>query len=312
MEIAICEFGIDFHERFIEECIEYVFSMWKTSWAANSRDRVKFKKSPHHNFIIKMIVYYGIRNVVLWANTVEPYIYNHYKQFITAVDSKVRNKQRRAEFEKIVKEARKTRGDANYESSGIINLLASSVDGDAWIPNEAKIRYQQFLSAMLKLFDGEYIRGKIRAPSDLLPVGHTIKNVARFWHLSNPEWTTDANYSLEVAGGKENDIIIGYDEKSKTGLISHFKLRSPVQAIKKYKDIRLIERGTAAISRQKPFLINIAKKLGIKSVNFEVMASSQLADEIRAKLIFNEIRERVLGTKIKWFYFYYEKKPLIK
>ena len=56
---------------------------------------------------------------------------------------------------------------------------------------------------------------------------------------------------------KENNIIIGYDVKSETGIYIRFKIRSPIHTIKKFKDTRKIEKGSTCNSKSKNFLLDI-------------------------------------------------------
>ncbi len=74
--------------------------------------------------------------------------------------------------------------------------------------------------------------------------------------------------------------------------------------IKKYKDTRLIEKGTVCKSKSKPYLKQIAKKLDVTipdKVNVD-----ELCVLIRAKLIRFELKERIKKSKVKYFYFHYE------
>ena len=105
----------------------------------------------------------------------------------------------------------------------------------------------------------------------------------------------------------ENTILIGYDERSKTGIHNKFKIRKPIQNIKQFKDTRLIEKGTVCTSKDKLYLKKIAHTLGI--VIKGRINVSNLCNEIRTKLIYFELKERIAKTKIKYFYFIYENRP---
>ena len=68
------------------------------------------------------------------------------------------------------------------------------------------------------------------------------------------------------------------------------------------KDLRKIEKGsTCKTSKQKKYILDIIKKLGInieKNINID-----RLCDTIRISLIFKELEARYNKTNIKWFYF---------
>jgi len=107
---------------------------------------------------------------------------------------------------------------------------------------------------------------------------------------------------------KENNIIIGYDERSPTGIHIRFKLRNSINNIKKFKDNRLMEKGAVCSTKSKIYLKDIANKIGIKftkdKFNVDILCS-----DIRTRLIYLELKERIAKTDIKWFYFIYETRP---
>ena len=82
----------------------------------------------------------------------------------------------------------------------------------------------------------------------------------------------------------------------------------PIKFIcKQFKDSRLIEKGSVCSSKNKIYLKEIAKKLDIElkgKLNVETLCAN-----IRTKLLFLEIKERMAKTKKKWFYFIYENRP---
>jgi hypothetical protein len=123
------------------------------------------------------------------------------------------------------------------------------------------------------------------------------------FYLPKEGWKDDPTYSSVDSSIKENPLIIGYDARSKTGLFVKFKLRSPIQNIKQFKDNRLIERGALCSTKSKTFLINIAKKLEIENPTSNI---ENLCQFIRAKLVYNELKARISKKPERWFYFSYE------
>lgn len=143
--------------------------------------------------------------------------------------------------------------------------------------------------------------------ASILPIGHILGEVPRMYNpetdwSNNPEYLGRLKYDY-----KENDIIIGYYEKSKTGIEVRFKLRRPIQFIKIHTDTRMIERGSVCTSIKKHELFQLCEKLGIKD---PCIGIKDVCNIIRVKLIENEIAERRKGTNIKWFYHLIEKQPV--
>lgn len=292
LEMAVCDFGTDFHIEFLEECIKYVFDVWLNP---------KVKKSFMHSFYFKMLNYYDLRNLVVWGHTLKAFMYKKYTQFLIPVDVDVRKNRLKLENIK----------SKDVSTSGLNNLLKSSINkSDAnWISSGMKEKFESNLTQSLKLFDGNYKKNssknkKIHA--DIIPVGHFLNYIPKFYHPDNG-WFESPEYLDSTENFSENNVIVGYDERSKTGVHIRFKVRNPIQNIKQFKDSRLIEKGSVCSSKSKIFLKETADKLGIKikgKINVETLCT-----DIRTKLIYLEIKERVAKSKKKWFYFIYEKRP---
>lgn len=289
LELAVCDFGVKFHQEFIEEIIEYIFNVWTDP---------KIKKNEYHNFYIKMLYYYDLQKLVSWANTVNETIRKKYIPYILPVTTKQLNTNILKDLE--VKNIN--------ESTGFVNLLISSINKNDpyWISTGMIKDYENKLKITNALFDGVYKKSSTvrKIQSDLLPVGHFLNRSPRFY-IPNEGWRDDPSYSIIDKNIKENPIIIGYDSRSKTGLSVKFKLRSPMQNIKQYKDTRLIERGAICSTKSKSFLKEIAKKLDI-DVKQESSNVEYLCQQIRTKLIYNELKSRINNKPVRWFYFIYE------
>lgn len=284
---AVCDYGSSFHKMFLEETIKYIFNLW----IGDAKPNKEF-----HDFYFKMLYYYDLVGLILWANTTKDIIAKKYKQFVSGPLSK----------------------------KGSIEMLKTNLSKSSckWCPDTAKKNYLSVLEKSKKLLNKKTKHGKNikrkKVPSNLLPIGHYMNDNPRFYH-------PDPKIGSESEGGwydvphyadtsvtkkyKENDIIIGYDEKSKTGVHIRFKIRNPIQSIKRFKDIRMIERGSMCHSKSKVFLLDIAKKLKLDIS--DKININEICTEIRAKLIYNEIQERSRGTNKKWHYMYWEKRPEI-
>jgi len=344
MENAICEYGATFHIKLLEECIEYVFNAW------TSPDIIK---SDNHNFYFKMLYYYDLLQLVIWAYTCKPKIFNNYTKYaipFKAKDIKLkalekyekardyeeeernRKNTRRREIRNIKKKGKKLDKyqerivfknvavysnedisppeNSDLNSNGIINLLKSSINNSSnvWIPENFREMYNDILTEVDNLFDDRKKKNKYinKVLAKYLPIGHYIEQFPKLY-LPEKGWNEDSTYAQSEQEFIENDIIIGYDEKTKTGIHTRFKIRKPIQTIKKYKDIRLIEKGSVCKSKSKSDLKKVALLLNAQvpdKINVD-----ELCSLIRTKLIRAELKERIAKSNIKYFYFHYENRP---
>jgi hypothetical protein len=293
LEMAVCDFGIDFHSKFLEECIEYVFNIWTNP---------DIKKSSKHAFYFKMLNYYDLRKLIVWGHTAKSYIYKKYTQYLIPVDIKLNDKSMSLNDIKPV---------SKIESSGLLNLLKSSINKSDlnWISSGLKQQFDSSLSESLKLFDGNYKKkgsSYRKTNSNNVPLGHLLNYIPKFYH-PNSGWSENPEYLDNLQKFVESNLIVGYDERSSTGVHIRFKIRNSIQNIKQFKDSRLIEKGTVCTSKSKIYLKEISNKLGIKIAKKNNVVN--LCNAIRTKLIYLELKARTANTNIKWFYFIYERRP---
>lgn len=300
MENVVCDYGTSFHVKFLDECVDYVFNAWTNP---------KSEKSELHEFYFKMLYYYDLLSLVMWAYTCKPRLAKDYTKYAIPVKAKDIKLKAMSKYEKRKEELADISPDdsSDLATSGVINLLKSSLNrtSNVWIPAEFREHFSKTLDDSLRLYAGKKKKNKNinKVSGMLLPIGHYISKFPRIYH---PEkgWVEDPTYTQSDQDFIENDLLIGYDERSKTGVHIRFKLRSPIHNIKKYKDTRLIEKGTVCKSKSKNYLRTIAKKLDIivpDKVNVD-----ELCGLIRAKLIRYELKERIKKSKLKYFYFHYE------
>jgi hypothetical protein len=285
METSVCDFGTKFHIKFIEECIEYVFNVWTNPAAI---------RSPMHAFLFKMIQFYSIRGLVAWQYATKEFIAKMYTEFVTPV------------AEEIIEGHRSQMKDvgAQLSTSGIINLLKSSVNNSilAWCPSELEARFKYHLDQSLQLFAIKDRPTKV--PANMLPVGHFLNKVPTFYH-PDKGWFASPEYMESSLKYRENDIIVGMDTRSKSSMNTRFKLRLPRHIAQQYKDKRKILKGSVcASSKSKGHLIEIAKKIGIQPA--AKLNVTELCSDIRSRLIYLDLKERLAGTNVKWFWFQYE------
>jgi hypothetical protein len=328
MENAVCEYGPSFHIKFIEECIEYVFNAWTSP---------EVELSDWHDFYFKMLYYYDLLSLIMWAYTTKARLFKRYEKYavqVRSTDIKLKTlhkyEKRAVEIQKQEKRRGRKRKNPVYEkhlmesvrgededvkiaatselaTSGVINLLKTSFNNtsNVWIPKEFRQEFAKTLNESRDLFAGRKKRVKriVKVSAKLLPIGHFITKFPRIYHPESG-WTEDPLYVQHEKKYRENDLLIGYDMKSKTGVHVRFKIRNPIHNIKKHKDTRLIEKGTVCKSKLKPELLKIAKKIGV--VLPDRMNVDELCSLIRAKLIRMELKERIKGSDVKYFYFHYE------
>lgn len=283
---VVGKFGTQFHMLFVEELIVYVFNLWTNPTVTS--------KSEMHDFYFKMLYYYDIMQLIAWGSEIKDFIREMYKDYLLPINnnniivdpeaasiSSSLSKSHHDEFIKISKEE-------YFKTLNLsINVLASrssskSIDKKINDINVPKI---------------------VKADPTLLPVGHFMHSIPKFYR-PDKGWFESPEYIQQRQDFKENDKIIGYYEKSSTGLRIKFKIRSPLQHIEKHQDTRLIEKGSICTSNSKQELYEIAEKLGIKLD--DKINVPNLCNEIESKLLTNELIERKNKTNIKWFYSFWE------
>jgi hypothetical protein len=287
---VVCDYGVDFHTKFIEECIAYVFNTWTNNY---------MQRSKLHTFYFKLLYYYDVVGLIIFANTAKDYIYKEYDKFIV-LSSFMAKQMSKLTNEKDMSKER--------DKQNLLNLIARNISKTScdWCPQTTKSAYDKTLKESLERFPTK--KKKIQTSinkvnADILPIGHFLQETPRFYH---PEkgWFFSPEYITEKRQWVENPIIIGYDTKSKTGIHIRFKLRKPIQDIKIHKDSRLIEKGSICRIQSKPFLSKLCVKLKI-DIDTD-MPVVRLCNEIRARLMYLELLERSRGSNIKFYYSHFE------
>jgi hypothetical protein len=251
-----------------------------------------------------MLNYYDLRKLVIWGHTLKPYINKKYTQYLNPININIK-KNTQLKLEQIKSK------ENDKSSSGLLNLLKSSINKSDlnWITSGLKQQFETSLSDSLKLFDGNYKKNSAKnkkVNADIVPVGHLLNYIPKFY-IPNDGWFESPEYLNPEETFVENNVIIGYDERSATGVHIRFKIRNPIQNIKQHKDSRLIEKGSVCSSKSKTYLKEICEKLGIKLKGKINVVN--LCNDIRTKLIYLELKERSGKTNKKWFYFIYERRP---
>lgn len=298
LTLAICEYNQNFHIRFLEDAIEYAFKIWCMPSAANI--------SEYHDFNFRMLYFYNSLELVIYGENISNNVNltEIYSNYVLA-----KNKPKQLPTKELDQTAILAMLESSLEKRGNVSGCIDEPRFDEQkiqdLVTESREHYEQNQSARKN--KSNQLPKIMQVDGAILPIGHILDEVPRMYSPDKgwfivPEYMQNVN----IDSYKENDIVIGYYEKSKTGLEVKFKLRKPIQQIKVYKDTRLIERGSACTSSKKHELLDICKKLGVLD---QCSGVRDICNIIRVKLIENEISERRKGTNIKWFYHLIEKQP---
>lgn len=294
---ALCQYDLDFHTQFIKECIEYIFNAWTNP---------TYTKNEHHEFYFRMIYYYDIYGLVIWADMLDDGLAKRYSKYTLPKVS-----------------ASKGTNAANRKGeTALVRQMTRKLhtSGCNWCPDDISADYHTQVSSNLSDIATRIKKGVASgrngnaiikvAPNDL-PVGHLISTVARCYDPNiglGDAWFDVPTFSTSREW-KDNDIIVGYDTKNKSALRVLFRVRTPIHKMKKVDDVRKAERGIMCASLSKPRIEAIAKSIGVEKLSNNI---ENMCEDVRARLIYLDIAERNKGTNIKWFYNFWENQPTLK
>lgn len=291
MQDVLCTFNLHFHTTFLEEVISYVF---------NYINDTKFVQSTTmHDFYLKMLFYYDIMNLVIFAGNTQSGIAKKYTNYFRSTTKKDIDNYYKIKGLKDYFDKDKTQLDD--ENIGTVLSLNNKYNvslSNRWIPSEFRALKDNFTSIL-----EQSRRLKQKVPSIYLPIGHYLSESPKLYVDNAWEY-----YYAPKVDFIENDIIVGFEDRTEHSIYVKFKLRSPVQNIIKHTDVRLIEKGVVCSSKSKSELINISERLGITLD--ERINIIDLCAKIKTKLIRLELLERIKKSKVKYFYFHYEKQPI--
>jgi len=273
---ALCDFGVEFHAKFIEDIIEYLYYIWTTRSP---------KKNIYHNFYIKMIYFYNIYKLVAWAHLVDDDIAKLYNKFVTQVYLNFPTNNKNANLDKSTKMDKSIIKKQSNSNNILINELERN--SSTWLPIRMKEEYENNLNATEHIFKKTYNYNKV--PANFLPIGHYMGTYPRYYINNN--WVDYTEHKKTPI--KENNIIVGYDTRSSNGIDIRFRLRRPH---KKHSN----EKGMICNSKSKKELYAIAKNLNIELGDID--AINDMCDIIRNRLLFLEIEERNKINGLKYFY----------
>jgi hypothetical protein len=268
MRDAICVYGAEFHSRFVEDVIEYVF-LNSTTGTTDSK----------HQFYYKMLYYYDTVGLILFASGVKEYVYSTYADYILEPPETADT------------------AELSRETRQIVNMTMRQLRAPCgWCPDSAKESYAASMKKALSRGTGA---GKV--DPDFLPVGHFLRKEVRLY-VPTRGWYADKKYAKPFTKWAENPIIIGMNTKSDTGLHVRFKLREP-HKLKGERDGRTTKTGVQCGTMSKKALEKICKDLGAVYADTAV---ATMCDAIKTRLLYLELVERYAGSNIKYMYNQFE------
>ncbi len=295
---SINDFSIKFHIKFIEDVISYMFNIW------TQPDK---KKAENHTFYVKMLYFYDLKKFVAWAHLVDKTLEERYSKYVNPVVLELYDKNMSKEIKDIKKLQNSNNKDykkVSDNNSSDSNILISIINRNnkEWVSSGIIKEYEHSVDMSEKLFNNVYKKSKnvARVNANLLPVGHYLDKIPKFY--DHPDGWFEYIIPNQIKNVKENNVIVGFDTRSKTSFNIKFKLRTPIhlQKSKKNVDSRYIEYGTVCTTKSKYYLANIAKKLDINIDGNE--STSDLCTNIRNRLIYLELKERNKVDSVKYFY----------
>lgn len=281
----ITEFDNKFHLKFIEEIIEYFFNLYTN---------IDFQPDINHDFYVKILYFYNKFNIIIFANKLDKDLEEIYSPYIISTN--------------LLNFTVSDDKNENYNYTNLINSLSSESESSEFDDLQKSEIYFKFYNKAVNETNNYLLqkKKKIKIFDYLLPIGHIYEEKIKFYNPSK-FWFYKIDYNKLNIKYKDNNIIIGYLEKSNIGFDITFKLRDPnINLDKKIKDLRTIASGLNCGFKDKSELINICKKLNIDTSNIK-LRKTILCNLIKKELIKRELKERKQNSNIKYFYFYWEK-----
>ncbi len=153
----------------------------------------------------------------------------------------------------------------------------------------------------------KYLEKKItKVPANILPVGHFMSDTPKLY--TPVMWIITQDFTEPEYEYVENDIIIGFYEKSQNSINYKFKLRNPKHKLIQKKDRRELEKGVVCEIKHKNLLEIIAKQLNIQHGNTNI----EICFAIKQYLLYMEFKDRndyrkgKVPIRTRWCYMQHE------
>jgi hypothetical protein len=274
----IYEFEFKFHLEFIEELIAYFFNLYTDS---------NVIKHIYHDFYLKLLYFYNKLNIIIFANKLDNELEEIYGKYVIST--------------KIMTFTISDSKQDNYNYNNLIYNLENEYELEKI--NTPKIYFSFYNKVINESNNYLKVKNKSKVYDYLLPIGHIFDKKFKFYHPSK-YWFTKLLYNNINIKYEDNDLIIGYLEKTNIGFDIIFKLRKPNYK-KNIKDQRQIESGINCAFKDKDELIKLCRQLNINIKQMKLRKNT-LCEVIKIELIKRELNERKKNSKIKYFYFYWE------
>lgn len=298
LDYIITEIEPSIHLSVIEDIIKYF------NFLLLKKNNVK---SQYHDIYIKLLFFYNKFNIIIFANKIDINTEKDYE-----------SKNLTNLIEKTNKELY-TSSDSYYkEYQNYVNTVNATEDEYNLIVNGLKIKYHLYYKLKdLNLFEPSNYKGKNAKVKDyIIPIGHYFNTNIKIL-TADGKWVIKEKNQFNNLGElgkkfKDNKAIIGFLEKDKSGFKISFKIKLENSLDKNNKkpiktdeiDYRKVILGSVCDNHDKDILINICKKLNIKTSDKDKKVN--LCDYIKIKLIKLELEARKNNSNTRYFKFYWE------
>ncbi len=106
---------------------------------------------------------------------------------------------------------------------------------------------------------------------------------------------------------QENDVIVGFFGVSNDGFSQVYKIREPLHRSVRTADARELSRGGACVTRPRAYIIEKAKKIGVKG-DVDSLSNAHICEGMRSSMLAKEISGRDKNGE-RWIYIFNEIQP---
>jgi hypothetical protein len=281
-------YDIHFHQRLLEDAIAYMVAFL-----------TKGTRNELHDFYVRMLYFYYRLDLILYADLLPPELAARYTSLLLSPLQKGEKKGGKKGDKK---------GDKDEDS---VKDKKDAKNGRKTAEPWQNAFLMDSITKTSLPFDPTALdrHRPGRVPAHLLPVGHFILPSPRLFH---PErgWEEATLAAERPEAQTENDLIVGYYEKSPGAIELKFKLRTPVHKIVRHRDQRMTERGFICLTCKREELQETADLL---SLSLQGSTIRDMCVEIKLELMRRELsarrRARHGTPPLRWFYMHFEHMP---
>lgn len=292
-------YDMNFHVRFIQEAIQYAFTILTQPESAMSE---------FHELYFKMLYFYDKLELVVFANhLIDTEYYDMYKLYVS---------EGVVEIPGLSKEEQLWVKEGNRYNPFLITSLTKAS------PKFHLDRLAKFLEAKnIKLDKKTSVKIQKVYPY-MLPVGHFLGDPpgAKLYSPTDQTWQ-HVNLLQPTINQVENNILIGYYELPSNSLEVRFKIRAPIQSLTRNVDTRTLETGSACNTHKKEEILEMMRKLKIKPDSSgkarllcEQIKSHLMEQDLLANRQYQHLSEadKKVKPRVRWFYLHFEQQPELR